>query len=480
MAKYVDLSNLPRVKRGVDWSNCYGKTVKCHYDGFDFEVTLKEYDKTKQYINFEYNGGIHTIKTSNFISCKLRSYIPKEFDLKIGEVLKDDKRDLTIINIVKEKQKDGYNKTYYKCRCNICGYETLALKGNLKKGRGCAACCNQVAVLGINTIWDTDRWMVDLGVSEEDAKTNTYGSNKEIEVVCPDCGCRKMITPNALNRNKSISCDCSDGKSFPEKFMMNVLKQLNVDFQIQLTKTTFKWCEDKKYDFYIPSLNMIIETHGRQHYEDTNWVGAGGRTLAEEQENDRIKKELALNNKITEYIVIDCRYSKMEWIKGSVLNSRLSDIFNLSKIDWLECERFALGNLVKEVCKKWEEFKVDMTIPVFAKFYPEISDATVREYIKKGSDLGWTTYNAKEELKRSSWKNLKVNRKTVYVYKNEELKHVFNSCLEASVELEKIYNIQFHKSGIATYCREGKPYKGFTFKYATEIEKEQNNLKESV
>ena len=365
----------------------------------------------------------------------------------------------------------------YEYKCLDCGYVGWKDKDNLlAKKKRCPSCTNQTTTIK-NSIYTTDKWMMELGVREEDAKKYTRGSNKKIEVTCPDCGCNKTIRIGDIYKNKSISCSCSDKMPYPEKFMTSVLSQLELSFKRQLTRKIFKWCQDKRYDFYLSDYNIIIETHGLQHYEETNNFK---RTLAEEQENDRIKYELAKTNGIDKYIVIDCRYSEFEWIKNSILNSELVNIFDLSKIDWLKCEEFALKNIIKEVCDNWEKLKDEMTVPVFAKMYPEVNVNTIREYIKKGVELGWATYDPKAEMKRSSWKNLKTNRKTVYVYKNGELKHIFNSCLEASVELEKIYNIQFHKSGIATYCREGKPYKGFTFKYATEIEKEQNNLKESA
>ena len=107
----------------------------------------------------------------------------------------------------------------------------------------------------------------------------------------------------------------SDGISIPEKFMWNVLKELNIEFKTQLNKKDFDWCQNYKYDFYIPSLNMVIETHGRQHYEKSD----RGRTLEEEQLNDKLKKELALNNNIKNYIIVDCRKSELEWLKENTI-----------------------------------------------------------------------------------------------------------------------------------------------------------------
>ena len=50
----------------------------------------------------------------------------------------------------------------------------------------------------------------------------------------------------------------------------------------------------------------------------------GGRTLEEEQENDELKKSLAIKNGIKDYLVIDCRESEMEFIKSNILKSQLN------------------------------------------------------------------------------------------------------------------------------------------------------------
>ena len=43
---------------------------------------------------------------------------------------------------------------------------------------------------------------------------------------------------------------------------------------------------------------------------------------------------MALTNGIKYYIELDCRYSKGEFIKRSIINSDLSKIYDLSQIDY--------------------------------------------------------------------------------------------------------------------------------------------------
>lgn len=110
-----------------------------------------------------------------------------------------------------------------------------------------------------------------------------------------------------------------------------------------------------------------------------------------------LKKELAKENGIEHYVVIDCRYSELEWIKNSILNSKLVDMLNLSKIDWLKCEEFALKNIVREVCDYWnnkEEWETTTTIAENNEWGIR-SVITVIKYLKKGTILGWCNYNPK-------------------------------------------------------------------------------------
>lgn len=231
-------------------------------------------------------------------------------------------------------------KLLFRCPKN---HEFKTSWDDFSQGCRCPYCSNypRKIELGINTIWDTDRWMCDLGVSEEDAKRYSHSSGKKIKVKCPNCGKEKYMVLNKIYTRKSISCICKSKISYPEKFMVELLDQLNLKY---IKEYTPKWSNYRRYDFYLPDHNIIIETHGKQHYTQYGFKSLGGKTLEEEQKNDEYKKTLALENKINDYIVIDCRKSKLEWIKENILNSELSDILNLDDIDWSKCEQKALEN----------------------------------------------------------------------------------------------------------------------------------------
>lgn len=353
-----------------------------------------------------------------------------------------------------------YSKSNIKIKvrhnCEKCGnYEMMIIPNNLLRGYSCPVCANQKVVLGINTIWDTDRWMVDLGVSEEDAKRYTHSSGQKITVKCPDCGKEKKIRIADVYRRKSISCSCGNGKSYPEKFIYNLLWQLGVDFE---TEYKSKWAVNKRYDFYLKNSNCIIETHGEQHYKKGFRI-ANKKTLKQEQANDKYKREIALSNGIKHYIELDCRESNMDYIKNSILNSKLSQLFDLSNINWTSCAEFANKNIVKEVCDYWNNKREEETTTSVGEIF-KLSKVSIRNYLNKGVELGWCEYEPKKEIKKC--------KKIIVYLPNGEIK-LFNSCYEIEKKSKEIFHIRLLQESIRNACRSKKSYKGYQFKYIENV-----------
>jgi transposase len=290
----------------------------------------------------------------------------------------------------------------------------------------------------------------------------TAGSNQMEVFVCDKCGyeTNKKVANVVIN---GFSCDrCSDGISYGEKFMINLLYQLNVNFESQ---KIFKWSNNKRYDFYIKGIG-IIEIHGLQHYERSF---NDKRTVIDEQENDKLKEELARKNGIENYIVIDCRKSTLDWLKKEILKSKLSELFDLSKVNWLECHEFTFNSLIKKACDLWNTgIKNTKEIAKIIK----LSRDTIVNYLKKGSEIGWCDYNAKEvKMKNGFVSSQKRRKKVVQIKKDGEIIKEWNSISEASHQL----NITI---SAISQCLNGK-YKtagGFKWVIKSDYEKQLNLL----
>lgn len=482
----VFLEDLPRkggkgVNKGKDVMDCnnwVGREISFIYDEISGVVEVVSFDKG--YLTIKYKNNYIAIATYNFVQCRLGSLLgikTSKFKLEVGQIMNE----LEIIENGYSYNKNGKKLKSYKYKCSKCSFngntphydkygvcknEYWITEYHLVEGKGCACCSGKIVVPTINAIYVTDKWMVDLGVDAEESKRFASRSNKKVKVKCPHCGREDNKVCADIYGNKSIGCTCGDGFSYPEKFMYSVLKQLGIEFETQLTKSTLKWCDKYRYDFYIPSLNMIIETHGMQHYKES-FSSCGGKDMKQEQDNDVIKKKLAISNGIKEegYIVIDCRESSSEWIKNNILSSRLKDIFDLSKINWQKCEMFAINNLAKSICDYWNnKEEVKMISNLIEKF--SISRNTAINYLKKGAKLGWCNYDAKEEMRKCGTKNGKSLGRKISIFKDDIVLETFYSSGELERQSEKMFGTKLLQCAISSVCSgKLKQYKGYTFKY---------------
>lgn len=471
----VFLDELPRKNKNINWKQSVGYVVKFIYD--DIEGDIEIIDLTRENrtsvltLKILETNKFFKMNASHFKECKLGNFLmiyTNEFKINIGEEIRDNGRNLNIIdrkyNYVKYNNHSGQNLKLYKYHCNKCGNEDWMEESNLMKGKSCNVCCvpSKKVLQGYNDIATTDPWMIDLGVSEEDAKTHTHTSAENVMVTCPVCGRRKKSKICNIYNRKSINCSCGDGVSYPEKFLISLLDQLEIKYQHDNY-----WIKDKRYDFYFELNNKkyIIETHGQQHYENKTFEYVGGRNLDEEQQNDLYKKQLALNNGINEYIVLDCRESNLELIKNSVLQSKLNNVFDLSKIDWLKCEEFALSNRVKEICDYWNNKKEWENVKDLSKIF-NLNRNTIVIYLKKGTKLNWCKYNAQEESHKGRIKTGITKRKPVKILKDDKCIGIFESISELAEQSEKLFGVKLLNSEIGSVCNgKRKTHKGFTFKY---------------
>ena len=155
---------------------------------------------------------------------------------------------------------------------------------------------------------------------------------------------------------------------------------------------------------------------------------------------------MAIDNgiKLENYITIDCRKSDLEHIKNNIINSKLNEIFDLSKINWIEIGQYSEKNLVKEVCNYWYIHNninnVGLTTKDLEKVF-KLGKTTIIRYLKKGTKLGWCYYNPKEEMNKNNKINAIKNgrnlSKQVEVFKDEISLGIFPSCHELERQSEK-------------------------------------------
>lgn len=481
--KKVFLDHLPRYRGSmIHWRKCIGQKVKFIYSDIEGEIEIIDYDG--KFLHIKYlDKPLFKIFTGDFTNCQLGKLLgirTIEFKVEIGQNLKDDRRDITIID--RKYMGNPYNKgkqlKWYKYKCNKCSFncgehykngefkeEYWIEECNLLKGTGCSCCANKVAVTNINSIWETDRWICDLGVSEEDAKKYISGSNDKIIVTCPDCSRikDKKIRIYDIRKYKGISCSCNDGYSYPNKFAFSFLEQLGVEF---ISEYSPSWIKPKRYDFYF-------ELNDRKYILEMDGVLGHGKKMHSKSKITKEEsvliddyKDLKAKEHRIEVIRINSDESKLEFIKGEILDSELKGLFDLSKINWNKCEEFALSNRVKEACEIFRNKTEDMK--EISKIMG-IDKRTVWVYIKQGVELGWCNYNGKESMRKSNSKNGKTGNKPIEIFKEGTSLGIFPSGAELSRQSLVKFGVKLIVSSISSVCLgKLKHHKGFMFKFVTE------------
>lgn len=313
--------------------------------------------------------------------------------------------------------------------CKTCNGEYMAKVCNRTLlNRNCPFCSGTRTLAGFNDLWTTNPEIAKLLTDQEVGFRVSKGSKERVNFTCSRCGTVHYKRVNNVFW-KGLSCNaCSDGLSYPEKFLYNILTQLKVLFE---TQKEFDWSKytgenkklngSKKYDFYINNLNTIIETHGGQHYLK-GFEKFGRRSFKDEVENDSIKENLAKENGVTNYIVIDARESTLEWLSKSIMQSSLSTMFDLSKVNWEEAHVYSCKTLVREVCDLWNK-GIKSSNQIGLKM--NLHYSTVNKYLRQGAEIGWVNYKSR----------LNGRREIVQLTIDDELVNTWGSIIEASESL---------------------------------------------
>lgn len=118
-----------------------------------------------------------------------------------------------------------------------------------------------------------------------------FGRGLKTKIKCPTHG---FFWQNSDSHSAGIGCPyCNE--STGEKRLAKIFDKLEVSYQreykIPNTKTRYE------YDFFLPDHGVLIEFHGRQHFEPVEIFG-GQKALEDTQRRDKAKVELAKAHKI--------------------------------------------------------------------------------------------------------------------------------------------------------------------------------------
>lgn len=253
-----------------------------------------------------------------------------------------------------------------------------------------------------------------------------FGCNKKIKVdwVCKTCG---YINNNNLTYlckmseagNRLPCIFCSDKTSYPERILYAVMEQITDNFE---RHKSFEWSNKREYDGFDNKKHIYVEIHGEQHYGKT-FNTCGGRTLEEEQENDKYKEFLAKTNdeKILDYIIIDARYSDFDYISNNIKNSKLCNYYNMKKINWNKVKKETTKSIIKKCSDLYNKgYQINDICQVL-----KVTNVSVYTYLKRGTKLGMCNFVPNKTPMKGK---IPANADMVICLNN---KKVFNSKSEA-------------------------------------------------
>lgn len=410
----------------------------------------------------------HKVNNNIIIDTVFDEALPdrRDFLYEINQIIESKTGIFVILNRYRkmyDSHKDKHTYKTYLCKCLKDGFEFELKESHIKQGVGCPKCGGRKAILGYNTIYDLRKDLLQYIVNIEDAKRYTVFSSKQILCQCPICGYQKPVAINNLSQ-VGFSCSyCSDGISYPNKFIRALLNQLKINY---IPEKHFEWSDGRIYDFYLSDLNCIIEAHGLQHYEEATFTR---RTLKEEQENDIYKKVMALNNSIQHYIILDCRESNLSFIQNSIISSNLFQILSVddSTINWLDCDIYATKTIVSDVCSEWAK---NHNITELSNQF-NLNPHTIISYLEKGSSFGLCDYvKGNREHMRNITRDIKS--KPILCKELNILFYGKKECEEYFVSNE---DCKFRGDYLYEYINKNKKYHGYTFEYVDKLT--YNNMK---
>ena len=245
----------------------------------------------------------------------------KDYRFNIGEEING----LKIIAKTRIGKKKGYtvqSLTYKNAEpYNVTEYSLKEGKGDgyVKGDRVCEE----------NSLWSLKNLRKYI-VNKERAKSIRKGSNEKVLLKCDKCEYTKRMVAYDLYRYGFNCKNCSNNLSYPEKFFMSYLEAKDIEYQTQVKlKGT-----NRRIDFYIPLLDVYVETHGIVHYKEqynSSWKNSYERTKKSDQEKRKWCEE---NNKML--IELDCRKSTFEYIKENINSSGVLPKIHENEINKIE------------------------------------------------------------------------------------------------------------------------------------------------
>ena len=214
------------------------------------------------------------------------------------------------------KERKGIKHNMVSFRCGKCGHINEKEVANfLRQKYDCSFC------EGLKESKDTDIFVSQLKERHGESLTliSEYENAKtDVIIRCNSCGFIRKVKPNTI-LTSGYCPKCGKKESKGEQQIKKFLDKAGIKFEFQ--KYFSEWNIGIHYfDFYIPDYNLVLEYHGRQHYEFVSYFHKTEENFYYRLSKDRIKKESALSRGLN-YISISYHIEDLEKLLSVLFNS---------------------------------------------------------------------------------------------------------------------------------------------------------------
>lgn len=282
------------------------RAKEVHGNKYDYSKVDYKRDKEKVIISCNIHGDFEQRPRNHLIG----SGCPECAYIKFGLNKRNNTKDFIEKAIAIHGDKYDYSKVDYVTDripvtiiCKKHGEFTKTPNKHLS-GQGCKLCSQENSITGPKlTLQDfiTKASVVHNNIYDY-SKAIYINSKTKLIIICSIHGEFKQSPSTHLAGSKCPRCKASKG----ELVISDILKRANIDFQTEFKppKSTTR----HRYDFYLPSCNLLIEFHGIQHYESIPFFG-GEESLKETKFRDAYKKAFA---KLAGYNYLEFNYKQLK------------------------------------------------------------------------------------------------------------------------------------------------------------------------
>ena len=428
------------------------------------------------------------IKVNNIYDTpkEIHIYDRKKYEYNVGDIISSTNSSFKVLKQIRCERKKkvhgnietAYEKGYL-VKCIKDGYEFEVLEYNLSRNYGCPVCSNRKIIKGINDVATTHPDIAKLIANTDDSYNVSFSSGKKLDFKCPRCGHIKKDTFNHISFF-GFSCPvCSDGISYPNKFIAKLLVELNMGFEREVLFDLCKfpcYVDNNKldygiFDFVIPKMNLIIEADGGLGHGKNmmNIIRHNRRKITVEESIYRDKtKDILANRNGYKVIRIDCSYNKIHnrfsSITQNIKKSALSLLLDLSSIDFESIDKYCIENSYTiDAANLWNQgFNVSEISNIL-----KISRSTIYSYLTISANYGLCNYNKLNSISRG---HKRSNRRVPYMVTYENRKEIFDTLNNLIQYYDEHYNIKLSRESIRRHIKNNSFYKDRKFSKISNVE----------